>query len=139
MGKEKKSSSSIGFVAIIAAGAIFLSQKSCGTGFGTGGDGFTGIQTGVSGQVTNPDSNQSETPEQEATSAPQIIIEITVDGRDYIYDNKRTEPDELIAALNSIDKSAEVHIFCENSATVNARENLLYILETNGFKNVIVK
>jgi predicted acylesterase/phospholipase RssA len=36
MGKEKKSSSGFGFVAVIAAGALLLSQKGCGTEIGIG-------------------------------------------------------------------------------------------------------
>ncbi|MBR5512853.1 MAG: hypothetical protein IKV85_02555 [Ruminococcus sp.] len=136
MGKDKKSSGA-GFAAIIAAGAIFLSQKSCGTGFGTGNEGLTGTQTGVSEQSDNP--NETPATEAEVTAAPQIIIDITIDGRDYIYDNKKVGLAELTNALSNIDKSAEIRISCENSATVNAKENLVYSLETNGFKNIIVK
>lgn len=136
MGNEKKSSSGMGFVAVIAAGFLLLSQKNCGTEIGIGKEGFTGNDTGVVVQATNSNNN-IETPE--IISPQQIIIEITIDGRDYIYNNKKMQLDELMTEINTNDKSAEIYISCESTATVNARDNLEDALESSGFKNIIFK
>ncbi|MBQ6945094.1 MAG: hypothetical protein IJN43_12320 [Ruminococcus sp.] len=137
MGKEKKSSSGFGFAAVIAAGALLLSQKSCGTEIGIGREGLTGTDTGVVVQATNPNNSQAETPE--ITSPQQITVEITIDGRDYICNNKKMTLNELMAELNSVDTSAEIYITCESSATVNAKESLDAELQSKGFYNIIYK
>lgn len=137
MGNEKKSSSGFGFVAVIAAGALLLSQKGCGTEIGIGKEGFTGTDTGVVVQATNPNNSQTEAPE--ITSPQQITAAITIDGRDYIYNNKKMTLDELMAELNSVDTSAEIYITCESSATVNAKESLEAELKSNGFNNIVFK
>lgn len=144
MGKGKVIAGT-GLTAAVAAAALFLSQHGC-SDFGFGNGGSAGNNTGTVQSEDNSDNSKTENttvaPTKASTTAvqPEIVTAaITIDGRDYIYNNKIMTLDELMAELNSVDISAEIYITCESSATVNARESLVEMLETNGFKDIIIK
>lgn len=132
-----------GITAAVAAVALFLSQKGCDFGIGIGKDGVTGNETRVSEQ-TDFEKEKNTVAETEITTtvvteSEKIKVEVTIDGRDYIYNNKKMQLEELMTEINKIDKSVEIYISCESTATVNARDNLEESLKSSGFINIIFK
>lgn len=128
-----------GITAAVAAVALFLSQKGCDFGIGTGKNGVSNDNSNISEQVSATETVITEKSTEIATESEKVIIEITIDGRDYIYNNKKMQLDELMTEINKNDKSAEIFISCESTATVNARDNFEEALESSGFKNIIFK
>ncbi|MBR6580799.1 MAG: hypothetical protein IKK66_05820 [Ruminococcus sp.] len=132
-----------GITAAAAAVALFLSQKGCDFGIGTGKDGITGNETEVSEQTDfEKETNtvaETEIATTVVTEPEKIKVEVTIDGRDYIYNNKKMQLEELMTEISKNDTSAEIYISCESTATVNARDNFEEALESSGFKNIIFK
>lgn len=144
MGKGKVIAGT-GLTAAVAAAALFLSQHGC-SGFGFGNGDSAGNNSGTVQSEDNSDNSKTENttvaPTEASTTAlqPEIVTAaITIDGRDYIYNNKKMTLDELMAELNSVDILAEIYITCESSATVNAKESLEAELKSKGFNNIVFK
>lgn len=134
-----------GLTATVAAVALFLSQHGC-SGSGVGNNDYEGDNSGVSqsddNSVIDQNKEVTEATTEASTNATQqeiVTVEITIDGRDYLYNNKKMTLDELMAEVEKSDKSAEISISCEASATVNAKDELIEQLNEKGFTKVSVK
>ena len=63
--------------------------------------------------------------------------EVTVSGRDYIYNNSKVSLDEFVGELKKLGAETEIRITSDETATKNTMDDLIERLENEGFKNYI--
>ena len=94
-----------------------------GLGFGKGeGDGGSGTSTVQ--ESSAPDTTAATTVEQVSS------VDVTVSGSSYLYQNKTTDLDALIAELNKLEKATRVKLHDDNAAK-NAYDALTKLLSEN--------
>lgn len=125
-------------VVLIVLGVFFFKGFGFGLGTGKGGNADNASLELVDKSIVEIEE-EAEIPTTIVTEPEKIKVEVTIDGRDYIYNNKKMQLEELMIEINKNDKSAEIYVSCESTATVNARDNFEEALESNGYKNIIFK
>lgn len=129
--EKKKGGSGFGFVAVAGIGAVILSQMGCeGFSIGTGMDGITGTEQSISDTTYPTDDSKIIATQPQAT-----IVEITIDGSEYIINGKRMNIYDLMIEVNNNEKSAEIRITCADTATLNAQNDLIDRLKASGYDN----
>ncbi len=118
---------------VVGAGILALLGLGVGWGFGLG----TGDGDGKSDNtaVTEEADKQEVT---EAETENIITIDITISGRDYLYQNSKISLEDLLTELNKYEKNAKICIKCDETATKNAVDDLTSALNDNKFTDVAV-
>mgnify|MGYP003294129728 CR=1 FL=1 len=133
MADEKKKKSidgvTIGGIALIAA-VLLLGWD--GGGFGSGG----GLNISMPTQKNESVDSQTVVVEKHEATQPKIVtVDVTVSGRDYIYNNNRIGLQTLIGELEQYGKNVEIRITTDETATINAMDALTSKLAEEGFTN----
>ena len=131
MGDEKKKKKSVDGVTIGAVAVLGLL-------FVLGMDGkslnFGSLTTSAPVNSSNPSTSIIvETPKQ--TQPVVTSVEVTVSGRDYLYENNRIGLETLITKLEQHGKDVEIRITTDETATINAMDALTSRLAEAGFTN----
>lgn len=142
---KKKGGIAAGTIGVVAVGIAMLLSKCSGFGLGDGdgnGDKGSSNESGNSSSVTdtmNSDSSES-TDEIKVTEVVDVTTEIAereeicVQSNDYIYKNKKTNLEDIIADLKNI-ADCEVYII-QDKASYDAIENLKLKLEENNIEYI---
>ncbi len=139
---------------IVIGVAVFCLLGGC-DGFGNGSGNSEGSGEG-SGTVTesvvsadkqesadskenteNPESTESSKDSTADESSAVPTAEVTVSGRDYIYNNSKVSLDEFVGELKKLGAETEIRITSDETATKNTMDDLIERLENEGFKNYI--
>ena len=82
------------------------------------------------------DTSVSATTEATTVEDKQLeIIDITVSGNDYLYNNEKMSLDKLITEISKFDKNAEITINTDDTAAKNTVDELTDKLEELGYNN----
>lgn len=125
----------ITLVCLIIIALILLGNFGFGFGNGSGNGNNTVISKNHNASISENSAVEDEKTTQPETETP--IIEITVSGREYLYQNNKIELDDFIEELNQFDKNIEIRISSDETATVNAMDNLTEKLNENGYTGYI--
>lgn len=139
---------------IVIGVAVFFLLGGC-DGFGNGSGNSEGSGEG-SGTVTesvvsadkqesadskenteNPESTESSKDSTADESSAVPTAEVTVSGRDYIYNNSKVSLDEFVGELKKLGAETEIRITSDETATKNTMDDLIERLESEGFRNYI--
>lgn len=126
--KKKKSATggvTLGMLAVVAL-LFFLGNDGGGIG---GGSGSGIISDGPSVQYYQEEAQPA------ATEAPKAVLEVTVSGSDYLFQNQRLDLTVLVTQLSDYGKDADIRISSDETATINAMNALTDALAANGFTN----
>ena len=128
--KKKKGAPSfltLGMLAVVAL-LFFLGYEGGGVGSGSG-----------SGIIQDSPSVQQQQQQQVAqptpTEAPKAVLDVTVSGSDYLFQNQRLDLSSLVSQLTEYGKDADIRISSDETATINAMNSLTDALAANGFTN----
>lgn len=101
-------------------------------GFGNGGDGEA---------VPAMQSTVAETTEETTvtTTVEKTIVDVNIDGEEYLYSNNSYSLDNLMAEISKIEGEVEVHISLSDTATLAAREALEARLDEKNILHEIVE
>ncbi len=132
--KKKKSMGgfTIGCAALVAL-LFVLGYDGSGLGFSLG-SGFSSS----SGSPTQSQSQSQNTPASPNNEAPveetkKVILEITVSGSDYLFQNSRMDINTLMTHIREYSTTTEIHITADETATINAMDDLTERLAANGY------
>lgn len=132
--KKKKSMSgfTIGCAALVAL-LFVLGYDGSGLGLGSGfslGSGSGSSSPTQSQSQNTPASPNSEAPVEETK---RVILEITVSGSDYLFQNSRMDINTLMTHIREYSTTTEIHITADETATINAMDDLTERLAANGY------
>jgi hypothetical protein len=120
----------LGFLLLVALIALaiwaFLHFKGFG-GFGKNSEKGKGNDSSIS-DVTTQEPTTLDNKQLE-------IIDITVSGNDYLYNNEKLSLDKLITEISKFDKNVEITINSDDTAAKNTVDDLTDKLEENGYNN----
>ena len=110
--------------AIAIAVAVFI--KGCGSG---------GLGFGGNGESDTESVNNSTEQITDSTTTQVACIEITISGAEYIYQGKAITVDTLLEKAKK--SNAEIRIYTDKTATMNALDNLEDALKENNLTHHI--
>lgn len=136
----------IGVIVVVFAVAVagfFLLGGCEGLGLGKGdgngeGQNNTEVVSQASGTQTSEPSAAESSPESSAEESEEsqiLTVEITVSGRDYLYQNNKITLDDFLKELEKFEKETEVIINADSTAAKNTMDDLTDKLDAAGYKN----
>ncbi len=134
-------------VLVVAIVSTFLLMGGCEKLGGSGGDGNGGSGSGEgSGGGTTSSASaegsadvQKESSVEESEQSKIQEIEITVSGRDYLYQNNKIDLEDLMKELVKLGKDTQINIKADDTAAINTIDDLTDRLDEEGFKNYTKK
>ena len=84
---------------------------------------------------TEVSSKESVVSEEESEQSEPKKVEITVSGRDYLYQNNKISLDDFMKELEKYEKDTEIVITSDNTAAKNTMDDLTDKLDSAGYKN----
>lgn len=84
---------------------------------------------------TEVSSKESVVSEEEFEQSEPKKVEITVSGRDYLYQNNKITLDDFMKELEKYEKDTEIVITSDNTAAKNTMDDLTDKLDSAGYKN----
>lgn len=93
-----------------------------------------------SGENKKDDTSASETTVEKTEATTEELteiksVDITVSGRDYLFNNEKISLDALITEIGKFDKDSSILISYDNTATKNTMDDLTDKLDELGYKN----
>ena len=105
-----------------------------GSGEGSGENSVTSTEEVSQTEQAQSSLNESSAESVESTESSEgMKVEITVSGRDYIYQNNKVTLDELIEGLRQLGGDIEILITSDETATKNTMDDLTERLDSEGF------
>ena len=132
---------------LVAIISVFLLLGGCdklgwggGSGEGEGSGSGSQVSSSASGTDEGSGKKESSAVVSSASSAPEKKkAEITVSGRDYIYNNNKITLDDLSAELKKLGTDTEITIITDETAAKNTVDDLTDRLDADGFANYTKK
>ena len=132
---------------LVAIISVFLLLGGCdklgwggGSGEGEGSGSGSPVSSSASGTDEGSGKKESSAVVSSASSAPEKKkVEITVSGRDYIYNNNKITLDDLSAELKKLGTDTEITIITDDTAAKNTVDDLTDRLDADGFANYTKK
>ena len=127
-----------GVLVLLAAGLFKFQPFGLPFGFDPPG---SGNDSSVSEDSGSEKPAVTEAPkEEETTSEPTSpSADITVSGKEYLYQNRKISLEELIEEMKKLGENAEIRIFTEEDYTANAMDSLTKALDEAGITYMVVK
>ncbi len=97
-----------------------------------------------SGESRKDDISVSQTTESKTEAPTEAVteekteeksVDITVSGRDYLFNNEKITLEELAAEVGKLDKEAKIVISYDDTAAKNTMDDLTDKLDALGYKN----
>ena len=93
-----------------------------------------------SGENKKDDTSVAETTVEKTEATTEELteiksVDITVSGRDYLFNNEKISLDALITEIGKFDKDSSILISYDNTATKNTMDDLTDKLDELGYKN----
>lgn len=129
-----------GVLVLLAAGLFKFQPFGLPFGFDPPGSGNDSSVSEDSGSekpaVTEAPKEETEEMTAEPTSPS---ADITVSGKEYLYQNRKISLEELIEEMKKLGENAEIRIFTEEDYTANAMDSLTKALDEAGITYMVVK
>lgn len=139
-GGKGKAAAGAGILVLLAAGLFKFQPFGLPFGFdppGSGNDSSVSDDSG-SGKTDVTEAPTEEKKEETSEEATAAAADITVSGKEYLYQNRKLALSDLVEELKKLEKDTEVHIYTEDDYTANAMDALKKALDEAGITYMAV-
>jgi len=141
-GGKGKAAAGAGILVLLAAGLFKFQPFGLPFGFdppGSGNDSSVSEDSGSQKPAATEAPEEKKEEQKETTEeATSLSADITVSGKEYLYQNRKATLEELIDEMKKLGEKAEVRIFTEDDYTANAMDALKKALDEAGLNYMVV-
>lgn len=140
-GGKGKAAAGAGILVLLAAGLFKFQPFGLPFGFDSPG---SGNDSSVSDDSESPKAEPTEAPTEEkkeeetSEEATSAAAEITVSGKEYLYQNRKFALAELIEEMKKLGSETEIRIYTEEDFTANAMDALKKAFDEAGIVYMVV-